>query len=374
MPERRPREPATAPSRRAWLSAALGTLAAGSAGLTSILSGPAARAADAAAVAAGSLIQIFGRPVPSPLRVFAAGPPAAVLLACLAPERLLGWPMNLSDAAKPWLPAAARDKPLLGRLSGRGSTVSLEALLALKPDLIVDAGTVDPTYVSTAQRVAEQTGVPYALVDGRLADSAAQLRQLARLLGPSAELEARAQTLAAFAEQALAEAARLKAAGGPPPSVYLARGADGLETATAGAINAEIIEAAGARNVAVTGRAGVARVSMEQVLGWAPDWVLTQDRNFFRLAGADAAWRTLPAVREGRLLLAADRPFGWLDGPPAINRLLGLKWLTTVLRRGPTPARDALQPVLDEALRFHALFYGTAPPRETVQAWLDGRG
>jgi len=322
--------------------------------------------------------------------VFAAGPPAAVLLACLAPQRLLGWPMSLSDAAKPWLPAAARDKPLLGRLSGRGSTVSLEALLALKPDLIVDAGTVDPTYVSTAQRVAEQTGVPYALVDGRLADSAAQLRQLARLLGPSAELDARAEALAAFAEQALADVARpaagaarppAAAGAGAPPSVYLARGADGLETATAGAINAEVIEAAGARNVAVTGRAGVARVSMEQVLGWAPDWVLTQDRNFFRLAQTDATWRTLPALREGRLLLAADRPFGWLDGPPSVNRLLGLKWLAAVLRRGPAPApapapasEAALQPVLDEALRFHALFYGITPPRETLQAWLDGRG
>ncbi|MFT3819923.1 MAG: ABC transporter substrate-binding protein [Rubrivivax sp.] len=370
MPERRPRPTAAGPSRRAWLGAALGALAGG-AGLAAMWRIPAARAAEAAA---GSLIQTFGRLAPSPARVFAAGPPAAVLLACLAPERLLGWPMNLSDAARPWLPASVRDKPLLGRLSGRGSTVGLEALLALKPDLIVDAGTVDPTYVSTAQRVAEQTGVPYALVDGRLADSAAQLRQLARLLGPAAELDARAEALAAFAEQALAEAGRPKAGGGPPPSVYLARGADGLETATAGAINGEIIEAAGARNVAVTGRAGVARVSMEQVLGWAPDWVLTQDRNFFRAAAADAALRTLPAVREGRLLLAPDRPFGWLDGPPSINRLLGLKWLTAVLRRGQPPSREALQPVLDEALRFHALFYGAAPPRETVQAWLDGRG
>ncbi|MFT3664084.1 ABC transporter substrate-binding protein [Piscinibacter sp.] len=343
-------------SRRAWLIGAA-TLCAGV--------GAGVRPARAA-----NLVQRFGRPLAAPpQRLFAAGPPAGVLLACLAPERLLGWPTPLPDAAKALLPAAARDKPVLGRLSGRGSTVSLEALLALQPDLIVDAGSVDATYVSTAQRVAEQTGVPYLLADGRLADSAAQLRELGALLGAPA----RGQALAAFADEALAEAARVRGDGAARPSVYLARGADGLETATAGAINAEIIEAAGGRNVAVTGRAGVARVSMEQVLGWSPDWVLTQDRNFHRLARGDAPWRTLPAVREGRLLLAPELPFGWLDGPPSVNRLLGVKWLAAQLRRGTAPARAALDESVDEALRFHALFYGVTPPREAVQGWLDGR-
>lgn len=305
----------------------------------------------------------------APARVFAAGPPAAVLMACLAPERLLGWPWALSDAAKAWLPPVLRDKPVLGRLAGRGSTVSLEALLALKPDLIVDAGSVDGSYVSTAQRVAEQTGLPYVLVDGRLADSAAQLRELGSLLG----VPARGQALAAYAEEALAALDRSTPAA-RRPSVYLARGADGLETATAGAINAELIEAAGGRNVADTGRAGVARVSMEQLLGWAPNWVLTQDRNFHRLAQADPVWRTLPALREGRLLLAPDVPFGWLDGPPGINRLVGVQWLATLLRRGHTAPREAMAQALDDVQRFYRLFYGQAPAREVVQGWLDGRG
>lgn len=338
------------------------------------------------AAAAAPLIQIFGAVRPNPARVFVAGPPAAVVMACLAPERMLGWPMPVSEAAKALLPVAARDKPMLGRLSGRGSTVSLEALLAMKPDLIIDTGTVDATYVSTAQRVADQTGVAYALVDGRLADSARQLNELGALLG----VPARARALVAFAEEALGEAAQIRGGAGARPSVYLARGADGLETATAGSINAEIIEASGGRNVASTGRAGVARVSLEQVLGWAPDWVLTQDRNFFRAAQGDAVWRTLPAIREGRLLLAPDLPFGWLDGPPSVNRLLGVKWLAAHLRRGrPEGASVAsasgaalatqamnqvLREAIDDALRFHALFYGVTPSREAVQGWLDGRG
>ncbi len=319
------------------------------------------------AAAAASLLQRYGPAPAATARIFASGPPAAVLVACLTPERLLGWPMTVLDAARPLLPAAVRDKPHLGRLAGRGSTVGLETLMSLRPDLVLDAGSVNATFASTAQRVAEQTGLPYVLVDGRLADTPTQLREVGRLLG----VEARAQQLAAYADEALAHAASSRSGAGdrPRPGVYLARGADGLETALAGSINAELIEAAGGRNVATTGGAGVARVSMEHVLGWAPDWVLTLDANFHRRARSDPAWRAVPAVREGRLLLAPNLPFGWIDGPPGINRLVGVRWLAQTLRAGRVRPRETI----DEALRFHALFYGVAPSRDTVQAWLDGR-
>ncbi len=314
-----------------------------------------------------SLIQLFGKPAARVDRVFAAGPPAAVLLYVLAPERLLGWPMNLSDSARALLAAPARDRPVLGRLAGRGSTVGVEALLKLQPDLIVDAGTVDATYVSGAQRVAEQTGLPYALVDGRLADSAQQLREVGALLGVSA----RAETLAVYAEQSLGVAAAARgAAMAARPGVYLARGADGLETALAGSINAEIIEAAGGRNVASVGRGGISRISMEQVLAWAPDWIVTQDRGFFLQARTDALWSALAAVREGRVLLAPDQPFGWIDGPPGLNRLLGVRWLAAHLHAGQAGGFDAVA----EAQRFYRLFYGVQPTREVLQAMLDGRG
>lgn len=343
------------PGRRRWLGA-VAALALGG------FLGPRIAAATGA-----SLLHVFGNPPAQPRRVFVAGAPAAVLLAALAPDRLLGWPLTLSDAARALLPPVTRDKPMLGRLAGRGSTVSVETLLALRPDLILDAGTVDSTYLSSAQRVAEQTGLPYVLIDGRLADTPTQLREAGQLLG----VAARAQSLAAYADEALSQAVSLRTDGAGRPTVYMARSADGQETALAGSINAEIIEAAGGRNAASTGRAGVARVSMEQVLDWAPDWVLTQDRNFFRHARSDAVWGTLQAVREGRLLLAPDRPFGWIDVPPGVNRLAGVRWLAATLRNGRSSAGTG---VIDEAPRFYALFYGVTPSREVLQSMLDGSG
>ncbi len=78
-------------------------------------------------------------------RVFAAGAPAGVLLAALAPDKLVGWPLQLSDAARGLLGAPLQGLPFVGRLAGRGSTVPMETLVQLQPDLILDSGTADAT-------------------------------------------------------------------------------------------------------------------------------------------------------------------------------------------------------------------------------------
>lgn len=326
--------------------------------LTGLALAPSAFASVSAFASSG--LHVFGAP-PAPDRVrcvFAAGAPAAVLAYALAPDKLLGWPWPLSDAARALLAPAVRDLPMLGRLAGRGSTLPLEKLVALKPDLIVDAGTVDATYLSLAERVHRQTGIPYVVVDGRLADSARQLREAGRLLG-AAE---RGERLARYAEATLVACGT---AGPARPKVYLARGADGLETPLPGSVNGECIEAACATNAARAAEGGLARVSREQVFAWSPDVVVTQYPEFVALARQDAFWQRLPAVRNGRFLLAPSAPFGWLDGPPGVNRLVGVRWLSDRLHgvHGGAAGTDWI----GHAQEFHGLFYGHVPPRETLE-------
>lgn len=285
-------------------------------------------------------------------RVLAAGPPASVLVYTLAPDKLLGWPTPLSNEARTLLAPAVRKLPVLGRLAGRGSTLPLEKLLALKPDLIVDAGTVDATYLSIAERVWRQTGIPYVLVDGRLADSARQLREIGQLLG----VAERGERLARYAETTQTVCSSLDRRRGP--RVYLARAADGLETALPGSVNGECIEAACGINAAQGTGGSLARVSREQILAWAPEAIVTQYPEFHALALRDDFWKRLPAVRAGRFYLAPALPFGWLDGPPSVNRLIGVRWLAARLH-GLAARADWIE----HAREFHALFYGHAPTR-----------
>src|SRR5882724_2906636 len=143
-----------------------------------------------------------GRPVRVPAqvqRVFPAGPPAAIFLYTLAPELLLGWPRaNRRDEREFLLPDVG-GRPEVGRITGRGNTANLEAVLALKPDLILDVGSTSATFVSLADRVQEQTGIPYALLDGRFEVMPTTYRLLGKLTNRDAE------PLAAYAEETLAK-------------------------------------------------------------------------------------------------------------------------------------------------------------------------
>lgn len=313
----------------------------------------------------------LGVPKGVPKRVFAAGPPAAVLIAALAPERLLGWPMKVSAEALAQLPTSLRQLPVVGRLAGRGSTVSLERLLAMQPDLVLDAGDFDANYRDSAERVWQQTSIPIELVAGRLPDHPAQLRHVGKLLGVAARGEALAQ--AAEAQLALVSEVLATRPASARPTVYYGRGSDGLESGLAGSINTEVIEYCGGRNVAASaGAGGLARVSFEQLLAWDPDVVLTQDAGFAAAALKDPRWRALRAVREGRLHCAPVSPFGWLDGPPGINRLPGLPWLLSRLHPGASPA---LAPAALRAriATLQQLLWGQPLPADIARS-LDPRG
>src|ERR1700752_576973 len=136
--------------------------------------------------AAGSVTDSAGRAVKIPdrvTRVFPAGPPAAITLYTMAPELLLGWPRVNRPEEREFLLPDVGARPEVGRITGRGNTANLEAVLALKPDLIVDIGSTDATYVSLADRVQEQTGIPYALLDGRFGGITETYRTLGQLTG-----------------------------------------------------------------------------------------------------------------------------------------------------------------------------------------------
>jgi iron complex transport system substrate-binding protein len=264
-------------------------------------------------------------------RVMPSGPPASTVLYVLAPEKMIGWSAAPRPNEREFLLPATRDLPEFGRLTGRGDTANVEVVLKEKPDLIFDFGSVSPTFVSLAERVQQQTGIPYLLFNGRLDQTAASLRELGKVLG----VTERAEKIARYVEDTdrLIDTRLKDVPASARKRVYLARQPNGLETGLTGSINSEIIERAGGINVAerTTGRGGIANVSIEQVIAWAPDTIITWDANFFGKVHDDPAWATVPAVANRRVFQAPRLPFGWIDAPPSINRTIGLRWIAQLL-------------------------------------------
>src|SRR5262249_32070187 len=76
------------------------------------------------------------RPAPPAKRIYAAGPPASILVFAVAPDALIGWTTPFRPAERPFIPPRYADLPVLGRLTGRGNTANVEAVLGAKPDVI----------------------------------------------------------------------------------------------------------------------------------------------------------------------------------------------------------------------------------------------
>lgn len=321
--------------------------------------------------AARSFVDAGGRVVELPDRidrVYPAGPPAAVMIYVLAPEKLLGWHRQPSAAEKQLLLPAAGLLPTLPRLTGKGDSKDLTLLQASGPDIIIDVGTVDNDHIALAERVQQQSGIPYVLIDGSLARSAESLRQLGDLL----EVSRRGEELARFAAGILARHQHDRASLPPSqrPGVYYGRGADGLQTAPAGSLNAEVIDLTGGRNVATAAEGDmIAEVSLQQVCDWNPEIILAASPLFADQVRRDPDWADVAAVENGKVFATPTLPFGWVDAPPGINRLIGLSWLTQILH----PKFD--QPdLLAEAKSFFKLFYHIDVNLTQVEDILKGKG
>jgi iron complex transport system substrate-binding protein len=319
-------------------------------------------------VSAETLNDAAGRAVPVPAkvsRVFPAGPPAAILLYTLAPDLLIGWPRaNRPEECTYMLPDICT-RPEVGRITGRGNTANLETVLALKPDLILDVGSTSATFVSLADRVQEQTGISYALLDGRFAGIAGTYRKLGALIGRAED----AEKLARYTEDTLKTIlGRVEPIGtSERPKVYYARGPRGLATGLGGSINVETIELIG-RNVAGETQGGLANVSIEQILVWNPDVIVTIDQEFAATVRSDPSWASVKAVRDNRVHLSPKMPFGWVDFPPSVNRLIGLWWLAKILypERFPEDLRTLTQD-------FYSRFYHVTPTSDQIDHVLAGR-
>jgi len=298
-------------------------------------------------------------------RVFPAGPPAAILLYTLAPDLLLGWPRANRPEECAYMLSDVCARPEVGRITGRGNTANLESVLALKPDLILDVGSTSATFVSLAERVQQQTGIPYALLDGRFDATPATYRKLGELIGRQNEAEKFARyaddTLKTINERTAAIALSNR------PRVYYARGPRGLITGLGGSINVETIELL-SQNVAGDNKGGLANVSIEQVLLWNPDVIITIDQDFAANVYGDPSWASVNAVRNGRVHLSPKMPFGWVDFPPSVNRLIGLWWLAKILY--PDRFHEDMRVLTRD---FYTMFYHRTPSDTQIDHVLAGR-
>src|SRR5215469_8097488 len=262
-------------------------------------------------------------------RIMTVNPAADVLVFVLAPEKLLGWSAALSREQRPYLPAKFARLPVLGGLFPANPAQMVQTVARVRPDLIVEAGPVSAEAAARADQIQQQTGVPYIVLNNDLQTTPGTLRTVGAMLG----VAERGNDLANYTDNAI-DALRgrlLIAPADERPLVYYGRGPDGLETGLGGSQTMADIDQAGVINVAAhLGRGELTWVTRDQIFAWNPAIIIAQQRSFYLSVQRNTTWRGLSAVDSKRVYLAPGDPFGWIDDPPGVNRIIGLYWLTAL--------------------------------------------
>lgn len=320
---------------------------------------------QAAASGGGPMTPVFvdsaGRRVVLPLaidRVMPAEPNAVVLLRVLAPDKLAGpGPTDASGSRLPESAAAAYDW-------SRATTPAGMAALAHEAgaELIIDAGPVAPGRAAFADQVQRIAGIPYILVDDSFSRMPEMLQQVGRLLDQSS----RGDRLGRYADHAISgvRGRLLITPADNRPRVYFALGPDGLTTALPGSPADMALAEAGVINVAAAlGNGGERWVSPRQLFAWNPDYIIAEERSAYEAFRRDPQWRSLAAVEKQQVYLEPTRPFGWIEDPSGVNRLIGLNWLSTIFY--PATTSGDLRTTVCE---FYDLFYRTKLTNADIEA------
>jgi iron complex transport system substrate-binding protein len=269
-------------------------------------------------------------------RVLSMSPTGAILIYTLDPELLLGWNYPLNEGERSYLAEPYRNLPTLGGWYGKDITGNLEKIMQARPDVMISMG--DAFATAQAERAQSQTHIPVFILDGRLEHLPEAYEKAGELLGSAP----RAAELAAECRRTLNEI-KQKVASIPQDKrkrYYYAEGSKGLETESGSSSHVEALNFAGGVDVAtgIQGQTGYGRspVSMEQVLNWNPEIIISgRDHTstaseFYKTVWTDSVWKLVGAVRNREVYEAPAYPFSWLDRPPSVNRIIGIKWLANL--------------------------------------------
>jgi iron complex transport system substrate-binding protein len=246
--------------------------------------------------------------------------------------------------------------------------MNMEAILAMKPDIAIATGGANMKMsAGRIEQQYERVHLPLVFVEvDKISGYPAATDFMGKLLGR----EKRAKQLSAWARSAFAGVEKMLKA--IPPSkrvrVYYAESADGLATESDGSFHADAIKMGGGVIVHkgdIRTHQGMEKVSMEQVLLYNPEVIVSQEPEFAAFAYKDPRWQRIKAVASRRIYTAPRSPFDWIDRPPSVMRIIGVPWAAYMMY--PRQYRADIRKQIKE---FHKLFMGVSATDADINGWL----
>jgi iron complex transport system substrate-binding protein len=253
-----------------------------------------------------------------------------MLVYAVAPKIAVNCVFKITDAAKLYLPKDYyENKPY--------TDGAAEEIIKLHPDIVFMADELSPSIIDKANKMQEKISIPVVLLEMNMLKYKEDLAFLGEILGKKKEANVLADFIKTYLDkiQDLAKQIPEK----EKLHVYYAEGPNGLNTDPSGSKHSQIIDFIGAINVAKVGivpGTGMSQASMEQLLVWQPEIILSWTGNAqhlvtYNYVTTDPLWSNIDAVKKKQVYQIPWLPFGWFDRPPGTNRIIGCIWTANLL-------------------------------------------
>ena len=255
------------------------------------------------------------------IKVFATVPPLTALLEILYPQGMIGLNYKPYPEDIEFLPENVANLPVLGVRD----RINYEAIVALKPDIIIFDKPVDKALSEPYERVGIKVlgaDFDFALLENNI-----------RLYGENLGVKERADRLLRFHHKTQSLLAELRKKVQKKPRIYFALGIDGLqsECVKADEIN-DLATLIGAENVVkceqITTSKNILPLNYEQIIALNPEAIFVREIALYKelTSAPNEQWQRVQAIKNKKIYYAPSSPSNWLTRPPTVMRIVGYPW------------------------------------------------
>lgn len=281
-----------------------------------------------------NITDVLGRSVEIPNsinKVVSTSPPMTTVVYMIAPDKLGAVNSEWTNDEKVYIPSKYQNLSSIGGWYGTQDG-SYEEFIASKPDIILESKDID-----TVNERQEKFGkIPVVAVSNPT--YVEKVNESILFTGEVIGAQDNAQKLVDFNNKYLDEVHKKSAnlSDSDKKKVYYAEGNDGLKTNPSGSSHSQLIELVGGKNVADSLGQGAnatmgVQVSIEQVISWNPDVIITTEPDFYAKVYNDSDWANINAVKNHEVYVSPQSPFKWFDRPVGANMIIGVPWTAKVI-------------------------------------------
>ena len=290
--------------------------------------------------------------------VVATSPPMTTVIYMIAPEKLNAVNFQWNDNELKYVPSHYAGLPVVGGWYGTQDG-SYEEFIASEPDVVIES--IDESGDGDASTVSERQekfgSIPVIAV--RDTTDVTKVGESILFMGEVIGAEDKANELNDFNNKYLnmVNERSSSLSDADKKTVYYAEGDDGLQTNPSHSAHGQLIDLVGGKNVADSAAQGNTtsgiQVSIEQVIKWNPDVIITTDPEFYASVYDNPNWANIKAVQNKEVYLSPQSPFKWFDRPVGANMIIGVPWTAKVIY--PDQYKDIN--MVETTKEFYSNFY-----------------